>query len=459
VAALPRVAREPVEGVPVRPLVSRGAGIAYSALLRLAAPIYLARLWWRGRAEPLYRAAIGERFGRYDDAASTGWLWIHAVSLGETRAAGALIDALRVRRPQLRLLLTHGTATGREAGRTLLREGDRQTWLPYDAPAAVRRFLEHFRPAVGVLMETEVWPNLLAAARTLGVPMVLANARLSEKSARRGRRFEALMRPAAHSIALVLAQSDADATRLRAAGGRDVLVSGNLKFDMTPNTAQRERGAVWREALGRPVVLGAVTREGEEEALIAAWIEHPAPRPLLLVVPRHPQRFDEVASLLRAARLTFLRRSAWADTVPADARAVDAWLGDSMGEMALYYGLAQVALLGGSFAPLGGQNLIEAAACGCPVVMGRHTFNFAQAAELSVAAGAALRVPDIGTGVREALGLLDSPRQCEMTAAALRFAAQHRGAAGRMADRIAALLDASGAGGGAGAIRPATPAA
>jgi len=443
----------------MRPLVSRGAGIAYSALLRLAAPIYLARLWWRGRAEPLYRAAIAERFGRYDDAASTGWLWIHAVSLGETRAAGALIDALRVRRPQLRLLLTHGTATGREAGRTLLREGDRQTWLPYDAPAAVRRFLEHFRPAVGVLMETEVWPNLLAAARALGVPMVLANARLSEKSARRGRRFEALMRPAAHSIALVLAQSDADATRLRAAGGREVVVSGNLKFDMTPNTAQRERGAAWREALGRPVVLGAVTREGEEEGLIAAWIEHPAPRPLLLVVPRHPQRFDEVASLLRAARLTFLRRSAWADTVPADARGVDAWLGDSMGEMALYYGIAQVALLGGSFAPLGGQNLIEAAACGCPVVMGPHTFNFAQAAELSVAAGAALRVPDIGAGVREALGLLDSPRQREMTAAALRFAAQHRGAAGRMADRIAALLDAAGAGGDADAIRPATPAA
>ena len=423
--------------------MSRGAGIAYSALLRLAAPIYLARLWWRGRAEPLYRAAIGERFGRYDDAASTGWLWIHAVSLGETRAAGALIDALRVRRPQLRLLLTHGTATGREAGRTLLREGDRQTWLPYDAPAAVHRFLEHFRPAVGVLMETEVWPNLLAAARTLGVPMVLANARLSEKSARRGRRFEALMRPAAHSIALVLAQSDADATRLRAAGGRDVLVSGNLKFDMTPNTAQRERGAVWREALGRPVVLGAVTREGEEEALIAAWIEHPAPRPLLLVVPRHPQRFDDVAREVLAAGLALERRSAWSGDPPPQTGGADVWLGDSMGEMALYYALAKVALLGGSFEPLGGQNLIEAAACGCPIVMGPHTFNFAQAAELALAAGAARRVADIDAGIGVALEIARGPNAATMSRAAVAFAAEHRGAAARTAERIVACLAAS----------------
>ena len=444
---------------PSQSMAARAAGFAYSTLLHAVVPAYLLRLWWRGRAEPLYREAIAERFGRYPDAPSNGWLWIHAVSLGETRAAAALVDALRVRQPDLRLLLTHGTATGRAAGRTLLRDGDRQTWLPVDAPAAVRRFLAHFRPALGVLMETEVWPNLLAAAQTLDVPMVLANARLSERSQRRGRRFDALMRPAAQRIALVLAQTEADATRLRAAGARAVVVSGNLKFDMAPNPQQVERGRSWRQALGRPLVLAAVTREGEEEALIAAWIARPAPRPLLLIVPRHPQRFDEVAGLLRAARLTFLRRSAWSEALPVDARGVDAWLGDSMGEMALYYGAAQVALLGGSFAPLGGQNLIEAAACGCPVVMGPHTFNFAQAAELAVEAGAALRVADVEAGVAEALALLDGPRQRAMAEAALGFAAQHRGAAARMADRLVGLLDAARASGSANPLRPAAPAA
>jgi len=444
----------------LNPNASRSARLAYSALLRVIAPAYLARLWWRGRAEPLYREAIGERFGRYHGTPSTGWLWVHAVSLGETRAAVALIEAVRQRRPDLRLLLTHGTATGREAGRALLRDGDRQTWLPYDSPSAVRRFLVHFRPAVGVLMETEVWPNLLAAADALAVPMVLANARLSERSQRRGRRFEALMRPAAQSVALVLAQSEADAARLSAAGARHVVVSGNLKFDMAPIPAQVERGKAWRRALGRPVVLAAVTREGEEAALVAAWAARPSPRPLLLVVPRHPQRFDEVAGLLQGAGLSFARRSEWHDVPAPGAHRLDAWLGDSMGEMALYYGAADVALLGGSFAPLGGQNLIEAAACGCPVVMGPHTFNFAQAAELALAAGAALRVADIDAAIAEALALLDGTRQAEMAAQALRFAAQHRGAAARMADRIAALLEVDGdAAPAQGDFRSAAPAA
>jgi len=442
------------------PGATRSARLAYSALLRVIAPAYVARLWWRGRAEPLYREAIGERFGRYRGDASAGWLWVHAVSLGETRAAGALIEALRQRRPDLRLLLTHGTATGREAGRALLRAGDRQTWLPYDSPSVVRRFMVHFRPAVGVLMETEIWPNLLAAADALDVPMVLANARLSERSQRRGRRFEALMRPAAQSVALVLAQSEADAARLSAAGARNVVVSGNLKFDMTPIPAQVERGKAWRRALGRPVVLAAVTREGEEAALIAAWTARPAPRPLLLVVPRHPQRFDEVAGLLQSAGLGCARRSEWRDGAGPEARGLHALLGDSMGEMALYYGAADVALLGGSFAPLGGQNLIEAAACGCPVVMGPHTFNFAQAAELALSAGAAVRVPDIEAGIAAALELLDGPRQAEMAARAVRFAAQHRGAAARMADRIVALLDVDGDAAAAdGTRRSTTPAA
>jgi 3-deoxy-D-manno-octulosonic-acid transferase len=427
---------------------SRAALGAYSLLLRTFAPAYLARLWWRGRAEPLYRHALAERFGRHAPGATPGALWVHAVSLGETRAAQALIDALRARHPGVRLLLTHGTATGREAGLALLREGDQQAWLPYDTPGAARRFIAHFRPAVGVLMETEIWPNVLTAARDAGVPMVLANARLSERSARQGARFRALLRPAAESLAVALAQTEADAARLRASGVRDVAVCGNLKFDLVPDPALLARGQQWRARLGRPVMLGTSTREGEEPGLLRAWQAlTPEQRGLLLIVPRHPQRFDEVAAMVHAAGLRLARRSTWRDEAPDAASKADVWLGDSMREMALYYGMADVALLGGSFAPLGGQNLIEAAACGCPVVMGPHTFNFAEAAMLSLEAGASLRVADIDEGVQQAAALMASPAAREPFASKARhFAAAHQGAAARMAARIGALLSARGAG-------------
>ena len=413
----------------------------YTLLLRLLLPAYALRLWWRGGAEPLYRERIAERFGLYRDAAGAGWVWVHAVSLGETLAAAALIDALRVQRPGMRLLLTHGTATGREAGRALLREGDRQTWLPYDTPGATRRFLARFRPVVGVLMETEVWPNLLLAAQAQHVPMVLANARLSERSLARGRRFNAVLRPAIESVALVLAQTDDDARRLRDAGARPVEVSGNLKYDLTPEPEQIARGAAWRALSARAVVLAAITREGEEAQLLDAW-QHRAPAgALLLIVPRHPQRFDEVAALVRAGGWTLARRSAWGDMPPAEALQAQVWLGDSMREMALYYASATVALLGGSFAPLGGHNLIEAAACGCPLVMGPSTFNFGEAAQRSLAAGASLRVTDMGQGVALVGELLAQPqRLAALSANARRFASQHRGAAQRMAQRIVALL-------------------
>ncbi|KQW00487.1 3-deoxy-D-manno-octulosonic acid transferase [Rhizobacter sp. Root1221] len=415
---------------------------AYSALLRLIAPAYLGKLLWRGRVEPAYRHALRERFGFYGPAPVVpGALWLHAVSLGETRAAQALADALRVQYPGVRLLLTNGTATGFEAGKALLRDGDQHTWLPFDTPGACRRFLAHFRPAAGVLMETEIWPNVLHAARKAGVPMVLANARLSEKSARRGQRFSALLGPAVRSLHVALAQTHADAARLRQAGVPDVDVCGNLKFDMLIDPDLLQRGQVWRAQLGRPVMLGTSTREGEEPGLLQAWQALPARRRgLLLIVPRHPQRFDEVAAMVKAAGLRLARRSSWT-TIPTDeALAADVWLGDSMREMPMYYGLADVALLGGSFAPLGGQNLIEAAACGCPVVMGPHTFNFAEAAELSLAAGAALRVAGIDEGVARAADLLVAGQRDTFAANALAFAAAHQGAARRMAGRIVPLL-------------------
>ncbi len=424
----------------------------YATALRLAVPLWLARLWWRGAREPLYRTHLAERLGFGAAAQATGALWVHAVSLGETRAASALVQALRARVPGLRLLLTHGTATGREAGRALLQPGDAQAWLPIDTPGAVRRFLARHRPAAGVLMETEVWPVLLHEAQAAGVPMVLANARLSPKSLRQGERHATLLRPAVESLRLVLAQTEADARRLRTMGAPAPQVCGNLKFDLTPDEPCIAQGRSWRAQLARPVVLAAVTREGEEAALLRAWqavqggqggqgdtAGAAAAAPLLVIVPRHPQRFDEVAALVQSAGLPLVRRSAF--TAPdAPARAAAVWLGDTLGEMALYYGLADVALLGGSFEPLGGQNLIEAAACGCPVVMGPHTFNFAEAAELALQAGAARRVRGLDEGVQAALGWLAEPARAEDGARARAFAEAHRGAAARMADAIAALL-------------------
>lgn len=427
---------------------------AYSVVLRVGMPAYLWRVWARGREEPAYRARWPERLGWYGPAhvahvAQVGaaeragpMVWVHAVSLGEARAAEPLVLALRAAMPGMRLLLTHTTATGREAGAKLLQAGDVQTWLPYDTPGAVRRFLRTHRPAVGVLMETEVWPNLQHGARRAGVPMVLANARLSDKSLRQGLRFAALLRPAAQALRLVLAQTEADAARLRRIGAADVAVCGNVKFDMAPSEALLTRGRAWGEASGRPVVLAASTREGEEPGLLAAWQAEPgAGAARLFIVPRHPQRFDEVAELVRARGWRLSRRSQWPDGQPdAEAREADVWLGDSMGEMPAYYASARVALLGGSFQPLGGQNLIEAAACGCPVVMGPSTFNFADAAELSAAAGAALRVDDWPAGVSAALRACQPEANATAAEQARQFAQAHRGAAARMAAAIAALV-------------------
>lgn len=396
-------------------------------VLRLATPLLLARWWWRGRAEPGYRVAMAERLGLYGGDAESGRLWLHAVSLGETLAAAPLIDALRARQPGLRLLLTHTTATGREAGAKLLREGDAQCWLPLDTPGATRRFFAHWQPRCGVLMETEVWPQLLAAANC---PVWQANARLSERSLRKGRRFAPLLRPAALRLAGVLAQTEADAQRLRAMGAHRVEVAGNLKYEVRVDDALLQRGRSWRR---EPRLLWAVTRDGEEAQLLTAWLALER-RPKLVVVPRHPQRFDEVTALFTAAGLHVSRRSSWGAQPEHEA---EVWVGDSMGEMPAYYASADLALLGGSFAPLGGQNLIQAAACGCPLLMGPSTFNFADAAEGAMAAGCAERVVDASAAMRRAVALMDdSPARQRMAEAGLRFAAAHRGAAQRMADAI-----------------------
>lgn len=393
----------------------------YTLLLRAALPFLLARLWWRGRREPGYRDSMPERLGYYDFPSRPKVIWIHAVSVGEARAAAPLVAALARAHPDHAILVTCTTAAGRETLKQVFGESVHTAYLPYDVPRVVQRFLEHFRPRLGILMETEVWPNLVAACRDNGLPVMLANARMSEKSARGYQRWRSLTRSAFAALSAVCAQSEADATRLRALGASRIEVTGNLKFDVAPDPAQLVLGRLWREKLDRPVLLLASTREGEEKLLLEALPPWDGKR-LVVVVPRHPQRFDEVAQWAQSRRTR----------TEYPAAEVSVHLGDTMGEMGFYYAACDVAVIGGSFLPLGGQNLIEALAVGAPVVMGPSMFNFSEAASLALATGAAVQAPEAATALREASALLeDAPRRLRMAQAGKVLCAAHRGATAR----------------------------
>jgi 3-deoxy-D-manno-octulosonic-acid transferase len=429
----------------------------YGWVLQALQPLLRRKLKRRGLDEPGYLEAIDERFGHYTQPSASqsgvAYVWVHAVSLGETRAAAVLLQALREAMPAspaLKILLTHGTATGRAQGQSLLKDGDVQVWQPWDTPAVVQRFLAHFQPRAAIVLETEVWPNWVALCRQADVPMLLVNARMSDKSMRQAQRLAWLSRPAYQGLTAVFAQTQADAERLRQLGAKVDGVLGNLKFDAKPDAQQLLQATAWKQGLTRPVVLLTSSREGEElmwldalQALKDAPLDaqHHFHAVHWLVVPRHPQRFDEVAALITQRGFALSRRSAWVNG--PDAAPVDdtIWLGDSLGEMALYYGLADAALLGGSFAPLGGQNLIEATACGCPVVMGPHTFNFAEAAELAEAAGAALRVADMAEAVVTALQMVASAAdENAHVQACWTFSQEHKGAAQRTAQALLPYL-------------------
>lgn len=409
--------------------------LLYTLLLHLLLPFVLARLAWRARRQRGYLEHVSERFGYYTRDTSGPVIWVHAVSVGETRAAEPLIEALRARHPQHRILLTHMTPTGRATGEALFGESVIRCYLPYDYPWAVDRFLARFQPQAGILMETEVWPNLIQACRGQGIPLTLANARLSDKSFARYRRFARLARASFAGFAAVAAQSEDDARRLAELGAGNVRVTGSVKFDVAPPPPQLDLGRAWRRGYGeaRPVLLAASTREGEEALLLDALQEIGVPGLLLVIVPRHPQRFDEVERLLAARGIRFQRRSDNA-VIESGTRIV---LGDSMGEMFAYYCACDVAVIGGSVLPFGGQNLIEACAVGKPVLIGPSTYNFAEAAERAVQAGAAIQVPDAGALAREAGRLLrDTAAARRMGQAGLAFCAAHRGATARVLELI-----------------------
>ncbi|RQV65530.1 3-deoxy-D-manno-octulosonic acid transferase [Burkholderia cenocepacia] len=433
----------------------------YRALWWLVAPAAVIRLYVRSRKERGYREHIGERFGHVagrspDDRAPL--IWVHAVSVGETRAAQPLIDALMHARPDARILLTHMTPSGRATGEQIFGDRVLRCYLPYDMPGAVRRFLRAWRPTLGLVMETEVWPTLIDECRRADVPLVLTNARMSARSFRRAAKFGTATRDVFGGFSRVLAQSPADAERLTSLGARNVTVLGNLKFDMTTPPELAARGHAWRDAIGaRPVWVAASTRENEEALVLQAFAEMRTPGALLVLVPRHPQRFAEVEALVARSGLKCVRRSAWAADAAALAAGrpaaeplagdVTVLLGDSMGELGAYYAAADIAFIGGSLLPLGGQNLIEACAVGVPVLIGPHVFNFTQATADAVAAGAAMQVAD-PLDLAHVLDALfaDKARRIAMGAAGAAFASRHRGATARTVDVLAALLPAGEAG-------------
>ena len=408
------------------------ARLLYSIAFYLAQPLVWLRLLWRSRKQPEYLQHIAERYGFHDASAPQPLLWLHVVSVGETRAAEPLIKALLSAYPDHTLLLTHMTPTGRATGGELIAKyGERliQAYLPYDLPDASGRFLDHFKPRFGLLMETELWPNLIAACAQRKIPLALVNARLSEKSQRGYRRFAPLIRPALATLSAVAAQTPADGERLLTIGAQRLSVLGNIKFDVTPSPEKLELGKAWRQTLGtREIWLAASTREGEEAIILDAFARLDRPDLLLLLVPRHPQRFNEVAALVEQRGLALCRRSD--GELPTSATRV--WLGDSMGEMPAYFAVADLALIGGTLLPFGGQNLIEAAACGCPVLVGPHTYNFAQATEDAIACGAALRIADATAAADTAVRLLEEASALPaMRDAAATFSQAHRGATAR----------------------------
>ena len=408
------------------------ARLLYSVIVVALLPWAILHLLWRSRKQPEYLRHWGERFGMFPAAPPTPTLWLHAVSVGETRAAQPLVAALRERYPDHRILFTHMTPTGRATSEALFGDLVERIYLPYDTPWATRRFLRHYRPEFGLIMETELWPNLIAACKEIKVPLYLVNARLSERSARRYASFPALTREALQGLIAVGAQSADDAARLEALGAQAVTVTGNVKFDIAAAPEQLELGREFRAGYGtRRIWLAASTREGEEALILDAWrnaLPGADGGALLVIVPRHPQRFDEVARLAQGRGFVVQRRSA-AAAVGATTQVL---IGDSMGEMFAFYAAVDLAFIGGSLLDFGGQNLIEAAACGTPILIGPSTRNFAEAAREAVACGAARSIGDADDLVRQVLLLLgNAATRQHMGAAGRAFAGRHRGATAR----------------------------
>jgi len=422
----------------------------YQLLWHLLLPLAFIRLTWRARHGFSYLHHIPERLGfGYSKPIIQGSIWIHAVSVGETRAAQPLIEAYLAKGESI--LLTHMTLNGRRTGKQIFANAIstgqiRQVYLPYDICWAVEHFLKTFKPKLGLFMETEAWPTVVFRCKEIGLPLFLVNARLSERSARRVSRFGQAGRALFQAFAGILAQTEFDAQRYRSLGVSNVQIVGNLKFDVPLDNHLVEQGKRWRQELhigNRLMVCAASTRDGEEVIILKAWRDLLLSNafvvaPLLCLVPRHPERFTEVAEQIHSSGLKYRRRSEWPD-IPDDCSGLDIVLGDSMGEMPMYYSASDLVLMGGSLLRFGGQNLIEACAAGCPVLLGEHTYNFEQATIDAIKVGAAKRIRgDLILGepiaLMEALKglLLNTNELAKMSAAAKTYSVKHQGATKRI---------------------------
>ncbi|CAN6132259.1 KdtA 3-deoxy-D-manno-octulosonic-acid transferase [Methylophilaceae bacterium] len=412
----------------------------YSALLYLLLPLVAGKLALRCIKQSAYRPHWRERFGFYRLPRQSGVIWLHCVSVGETRAAAPLIHALLAQYPERSLLLTHSSPSGRATSEALFGNRVQRAYLPYDLPFMVRRFLNHFQPDLGVLLETEIWFNLLAACQQRQIPVVLANARLSEKSARGYAKLGKLAQNGLQSLRLIAAQTPNDAKRFQGLGAKRVETLGNLKFDAMPPSGTAAAGNQLRRWFGeqRPVFLAASTREGEEELILDALAATPIADLLTVIVPRHPQRFGPVEALLKRRAVAYEKRSQLTMEVNRRTQVI---LGDSMGEMYAYYASADLCLIGGSLLPFGGQNLIEAMRLGKPVLLGAHTHNFEHASNEAVAQGAAQRVNSVQEISTALLTLMNQPERLnEMGAKGLSLCEASLGATAKTHKLIAAIL-------------------
>ncbi|SDI01950.1 lipid IV(A) 3-deoxy-D-manno-octulosonic acid transferase [Pseudomonas panipatensis] len=418
----------------------------YSLLFHLGLPLVALRLFLRSRKAPAYARRIGERFALGLPPLRPGGIWVHAVSVGESIAAAPMIRALLARHPELPITVTCMTPTGSERIRALFGEQVQHCYLPYDLPWAAARFLDRVRPRLAVIMETELWPNHIHQCARRGIPVALANARLSERSARGYARFAGLTRPMLAEMSWFAVQTEAEAQRFRDLGARPecVSVTGSIKFDLRIDPQLLARAAALRadwQAAQRPVWIAASTHAGEDEIILAAHRKllqtHPAA--LLILVPRHPERFNGVHELCRREGFACVRRSS-GEAVSAQTSVL---LGDTMGELLFLYALADVAFVGGSLVENGGHNLLEPAALGKPVLSGVHLFNFLDIAAQLRAVGALREVLD-APGLALAVGQLwDEPETArQMSAAGLGVLRANQGALQRLLDGLARLLGA-----------------
>nr|WP_240553452.1 3-deoxy-D-manno-octulosonic acid transferase [Polynucleobacter aenigmaticus] len=428
----------------------------YQLLWHLLLPFAFIRLAWRTRHSAEYLHHFSERLGFANRKSIVqGSVWIHAVSVGETRAAQPLIEAYLARGETI--LLTHMTLNGRRTGAALfalaIASGQlRQVYLPYDLCWSVANFIRTFKPKLGLFMETEAWPTVVFYCAEIGLPLFLVNARLSERSARRVNRFGKAGRALFQAFAGILAQTQFDAERYRSLGVKKVEIVGNLKFDVPLDPSLVQHGKAWQQELHgnqRLMVCAASTRDGEEVIILRAWRDLLQSNafenaPLLCLVPRHPERFTEVANQIHEAGLRFRRRTEW-EGIPKGITDLEVILGDSMGEMPMYYSAADLVVMGGSLLPFGGQNLIEACAAGCPVLLGEHTYNFQQAALDAIKIGAARRIQgelilSESVALMAALKelLLNTAELAKMSSAAKAYSLEHQGATRKI---LAALDD------------------